>query len=472
LRGGTWIATGGARGITASAARELARRHGWRVHLLGLSPAPRADAAWRNYSEAEMKALKTRLAREAVAEGRSPSEAWDRVMKDVEIYNNLRQFADAGVEATYHACDISDRAALARTLDEIRRQDGPIHGILHGAGMIDPGRFEHKRPAFVEKLVRAKYDGLMNLVALTWNDPLAYCVGFGSISGRFGGNGLSDYAAGNDAMAKLLDWLRAARPDCAAACVHWESWEGSGMATLPRFAWGPKSVMNMKYMMPEEGVRRLEQELQAGLPDGEVLYTFGDFYPMFYPAEQRPLGAFTPGPLDGGANEKNDEHDAEPRRPLLAAVRATETGRVGDVPLDPRSDAFLIQHRLRDKPLLPVVVGLEALAEIAIGDDSRGATPPRTRHPQIVDLRLDDVNAKSGHHVVGFENIQMLDGMLFHTDAAVTAQAEAKFVGGDRADCSLTCDFRNRAGKLIQKDRPYLRASVVLSDRPTGRSTT
>jgi hypothetical protein len=60
--------------------------------------------------------------------------------------------------------------------------------------------------------------------------------------------------------------------------------------------------------------------------------------------------------------------------------------------------------------------------------------------------------------------------MLFHTDAAVTAQAEAKSVGGDRADCSLTCDFRNRAGKLIQKDRPYLRASVVLSDRPAALS--
>lgn len=38
------------------------------------------------------------------------------------------------------------------------------------------------------------------------------------------------------------------------------------MATLPCFAWGPKSVMNMKYMLPEEGVRRLEQELEAGCP--------------------------------------------------------------------------------------------------------------------------------------------------------------------------------------------------------------
>ena len=27
------------------------------------------------------------------------------------------------------------------------------------------------------------------------------------------------------------------------------------------------------------------------LPDAEVLLTFGEFYPMFYPLEQQPLGA-------------------------------------------------------------------------------------------------------------------------------------------------------------------------------------
>ena len=54
------------------------------MHLVGKSPAPDPAAAWRNYDEEQMKALKVSLARAAVAEGRSPSEAWDRVMKDVE----------------------------------------------------------------------------------------------------------------------------------------------------------------------------------------------------------------------------------------------------------------------------------------------------------------------------------------------------------------------------------------------------
>ncbi len=440
-RGGTWVVTGGARGITAIAARELARRYGWKLHLIGKSPPPQTGAPWRDYSEAEMKSLKTSLARQAVAEGRSPSEAWDRVMKDVEIFKNLRGFSEAGVDATYHACDVANREALAEVLDEVRRQSGPIQGILHGAGVIDPSRFEGKRRDLVRAQIGAKFDGTLNLMALAQGDPLAYFIGFGSISGRFGGNGLTDYAAGNDALAKLIDWFRARRPNCRSTCIHWESWEGSGMATLPRFAWGPKSVMNMKYMLPEEGVRRLEQELQAGFPDSEVLYTFGDFYPMFYPREQRPLGEFSLGALTADMTREQAVADSRPLAPPLLRNVQREAGRAtGEVSLDPLADPFLVQHRLRGKPLLPVVVGLEALAEAAAATGAR--------------------------HVAGFRRVQMLDGLLFHTDRPAVAQARVVARADGMLDCELTCDFRNRAGDVIQKDRPYLRAALEWADAP------
>jgi hypothetical protein len=237
-------------------------------------------------------------------------------------------------------------------------------------------------------------------------------------------------------MAKVLDWFRAARPDCATTTIHWESWEGSGMATLPRYAWGPKTVMNMKYMSPEEGVCRLEQELQAGLPAAEVLYTFGDFYPTFYPREQQALGEFVPGaraPVESGSPP------APATCPLLQNVVIGEDEATGDTPLDPQADAFLIEHRLRDKPLLPVVVGLEALAESAMA---------LFRRP-----------------VIGFGDVQMVDGLSFHTDRMLVARVRAKRTSDNQAAGELTCDFANRAGKLVQQDRPYLRGCVELGER-------
>ena len=80
----------------------------------------------------------------------------------------------------------------------------------------------------------AKVDGAVALMALTQRDPLRWFVGFGSLSGRFGGNGLSDYAAANDMLAKLIAAFRRRRPQCAAACIHWQTWDEVGMANLGR----------------------------------------------------------------------------------------------------------------------------------------------------------------------------------------------------------------------------------------------
>ena len=153
---------------------------------------------------------------------------------------------------------------------------------------------------------------------------------------------------------------------------------------------------------------------------------------MFYPREQRPLGEFVSGTLAKPAQES-----APKESPLLRDVRRGEREAIGDVPLDPMADAFLLEHRLRGKPLLPVVVGLEALAEIA---------------------------ALAGNgNVTGFRNVQMVDGLLFHSDRAVMAQARATAGDDGTLACELTCDFRNRNGGLIQKNRPYLRATAELT---------
>ena len=64
-RGGAWIVTGGARGITAAVALELGRRYGLKMHLFGSSPVPREDAPWRDHSKAEFAEYKREIVRRA-----------------------------------------------------------------------------------------------------------------------------------------------------------------------------------------------------------------------------------------------------------------------------------------------------------------------------------------------------------------------------------------------------------------------
>ena len=233
-RGGVWVVTGGARGITAATALELGRRYGLKLHLLGKSPAPEPNPPWRNCTDDELKAIKTEIVRKATLEGRSPTDDWDRVRKDREIQESLDKFAAAGVSATYHACDVADWDDVDRVLRDIRAADGPIEGIVHGAGYAKSFRFGTGAGNKLHATIAPKVDGTLALMHLTAGDPLRYFVGFGSLSGRFGGNGLSDYAAANDMLAKLCGWFRQRRPECHTTCFHWQTWDAVGMALLGR----------------------------------------------------------------------------------------------------------------------------------------------------------------------------------------------------------------------------------------------
>ena len=143
-----------------------------------------------------------------MAEGRSPEKEWERVKSDIEIHDTMRKFAEAGVTAAYHSCDLAEWDQLETVLGEIRRQDGPIEGIVHGAGWANSGRFGLRNPDYFERTLRGKLDGAVALMSLTRQDPVRYFIGFGSIGGRYGANGLSDYAAANEMLAKLCDRYR------------------------------------------------------------------------------------------------------------------------------------------------------------------------------------------------------------------------------------------------------------------------
>ena len=116
----------------------LGRRYGLKLHLIGASPLPQIDPAWRNLSAAELSQLKTKVCEAAVARREVPLPAWQRVEKALEIERNLRAFAADGVQVTYHACDLADRARVAETLARIRAADGSDqrHSARGGRGKI------------------------------------------------------------------------------------------------------------------------------------------------------------------------------------------------------------------------------------------------------------------------------------------------------------------------------------------------
>jgi NAD(P)-dependent dehydrogenase (short-subunit alcohol dehydrogenase family) len=441
-RGGVWVVTGGARGITAESALELGRRYGLKLHLLGKSPAPNPQAAWHNCSDEQLKAIKADIVRTATQQGRSPTDDWDRVRKDREILESLEKFTAAGVNATYHACDVADWDDLDRVLRAIRAADGPIEGVVHGAGYAKSFRFGTGAATKLQTTVAPKVDGTLALMQLTRDDPLRYFVGFGSLSGRFGGNGLSDYAAANDMLAKLCGWFRTRRPECHTTCFHWQTWDQVGMALLADGVGITKNAFKMDFMPPAEGVAHLIDELRAGTPQSEVLLTDGFFQRQFYPYEfDAPVTAQEPSAVD-----------AKPRAaghgPLVAEWQAADgAAGVAQILFDPVDDPFLDHHRLRQKPFLPGVVGVELLAEAA--RCALGDSPGELRE------------------------VCIHNGMAFSSDSPMAARVEVTPAEGG-LHCRLLTEQRDRKGRLIDAARLHVEgfatadASPIVAD-PPGR---
>jgi len=357
-KGSVWIATGGARGVTAACCRELGRRYPVRLVLLGSTHPVGIDPAWLAFDEAGLRDLKGRVMLEAKQRGADPRAAWRAVEKSREIEASLVAFRAAGVDARYEACDLADAAAVRAVVQRVERDLGPVRGIVHGAGFEAACRFEKKTREGLLATLAPKCIGLEHLLAALDPTTLEAVVGFGSTSGRLGGHGQADYSLANDLLAKIVGSLRRSRPGLRATVFHWHAWDEVGMASRPesRFV---LEQFGLRFMPLAEGVRRFMDEIEAGLPDAEVLVTEPALCPDAVPATGRPA-APTPQPAVN---------------PPAAAVVATEVGslveRVESRPdgtwvsfrLDPTSDRFLIDHLQYGRPLLPAVMGAELLVQ-------------------------------------------------------------------------------------------------------------
>jgi len=282
-RGGAWLVTGGARGVTASVAIELGQRYGLKMHLVGSSPLTPVTDQWRTLAATDdgLKELRGQIMKDAAARGEKPIVAWGRIEKALEIDSNLQAYAKAGVTAVYHACDLGDGDQVARLLEGIQSEQEPLQGVLHGAGYEKSCRFDKKTVDMVERTFSAKVDSAAHLLRSLANTDLNYFLAFGSTSGRFGSNGQNDYCAANDMLAKLIDW-HSRQGDLRGVCFHWPAWDGVGMAVRPEIR-GLLESRGLRFMPPEEGAEHLIQELRAGLPETESLIMDWGYYRRYYP---------------------------------------------------------------------------------------------------------------------------------------------------------------------------------------------
>ena len=430
-RGGTWIVSGGGRGITAVIAMTLAKKYSLKLHLLGTAPVPQLSDEFVQRVAQDRSGVRNGIMQEASSRKESPVEAWRNTEKALEIHATLRECREAGIMATYHCCDVSNFANVERTLGLIRKQAGSICGVIHGAGAGQDARFDRKRPDKVEKCLRAKIDGSIALMQATNQDPLEWFVAFGSISGRFGANGHTDYSLANDMMAKIVDRYRSQRPEVRSLTFHWHAWGDIGMATKPE-AKLALEMIDMEFMPARDGIAHFMRELEFGGDEPEVLITDESYFRKFFPAERLSLNSTTSG------------QQSLPLLPLQV-VKHQDGVCSSVLTLNPVSDRFLSQHRVKGRPTLPFVVALELMAEA--------------------------VRARTGQPFAGIcLQARALHPIRFASDDPLAVTVQTRPAENGTIECRLLADVRRRDGRMVAEDREFFRAVFDPREQRTKNS--
>ena len=228
--------SGGAAGITAHLARSLAP---FRPRLVFLGRTPLNPG---------INPVKPRSKP-------APAETFTADHRAVEMAQTLADLQAAGIEATYHTCDVTDPEAVRAILGEVASRYGKIDGIIHGAGVLRDGLLSQMTVDDLSMVTDVKFLGAWNLFSAAAGAGLRFFVGLSSGAAILGNPGQSNYAAANRMMSALLRYLGRKNGAIRFKALMLPPVEGAGMAEDPA----------VRELMRRKGVAYIQVNELAGL---------------------------------------------------------------------------------------------------------------------------------------------------------------------------------------------------------------
>jgi acyl transferase domain-containing protein/NAD(P)H-dependent flavin oxidoreductase YrpB (nitropropane dioxygenase family)/NADP-dependent 3-hydroxy acid dehydrogenase YdfG len=268
----TVLITGGARGITALIAIELARRYRCHLEVVGRSAMPVGEeSALTRGIDDPRKLRQALLAAEPKQKPAEIEAQARRILADRASRETYAQVIAAGGSLAYTKLDVRDGKAFLGFIDEVYQRRGRIDGVIHGAGVVEDKLVRDKTDESFGRVFDTKVGGALALRKRI-RDDVKFVVFFSSVASAFGNKGQVDYASANDVLDKLAySWQQ--RISGRVLSVNWGPWADTGMVS--------ESLKNeyqrkgIGLIPQQEGVDALLRELSQGQGDSQVLLMCG-----------------------------------------------------------------------------------------------------------------------------------------------------------------------------------------------------
>jgi len=416
------VLTGGARGITAEIAVDLAKRYRPTLVLWGRTPEPAAEEPESTRGLASEKEIKKALIDEASSRGEAVSlpsieSRYQHLLREREIRRTLERIRAEGARAHYRAVDVRRTEDVESALAWARSELGRIDVVAHGAGVIEDKLARDKTPESFDRVFDTKAVGGLLLAKRMRDAGAKVLLFFGSAAGTFGNRGQLDYAAANEVLGELAERLQRSGSG-RAITIHWGPWDSAGMVSAELRREFEKRGIEL--IPVERGCAIFDAELRAGT-QAQLVVAGGSWGARTARAAEpapKPSGAF---PLVRDAVLSNGGHVVRARRLF-----------------DPSKDLYLVDHRIDGVEVLPLAVATELMAEVA-----------QQAWPEL--------------RVIGVRELHMLRGVVFDRgpkELAVVARPHVE-PAHERMGVDVQVDLRDPEGD----GKPYYRATVELAER-------
>ncbi|OQY28229.1 MAG: hypothetical protein B6244_07860 [Candidatus Cloacimonetes bacterium 4572_55] len=409
------LISGGARGVTAACAIELARWTQSKLALIGRSPEPTEEPNWLSglTSEREIKRAIVNQSEQKLSP-KAVEKKFRSVMTNREIHRTLSRIleltAQSGGTVLYRSVDVRDKKATIEVLKDIQKNLGKITALIHGAGVIADRRIEDKTVEQFDRVYDTKVIGLRNLLSGLGDSQLKALALFSSTTARFGRIGQADYAAANEVLNKIAQLEAQTRRGCRTVSINWGPWAG-GMVTP-----------SLEKLFEKEGVGLIP------LPHG-ARYLAKEIYPQPGNAVETTVIA------------ESSSRVPEPDKPTVSKPYSLTLERRLNIDQYP----FLKSHVMNGKPVLPTAIIMEWLAHGALHNNP-------------------------GFVFYGLNNLRILKGVVLESASPYTLQVMAGDAKKERDSYMLPVEMhgRNRADSVFL----HADAEVILKTKhPQGKRT-